>query len=290
MDRHPLDVRDDHAVAAEQPVQGRQRVVAEVLVVDRVELALGDHVAHVRRLEDRHAIVGQQQLEAADEAVEVGNVGEHVVGVHHRGALALGAQTPSHLVAEELGDRRDASLLDGHLRDVHRGLDAQHLHPGALVELQEVAVVAGHLDDERRRAEAALGHHALHEAPRVLEHRVGVRREIDVLAKQPLRRNGVGDLHERALLAERELERKHRVRLREPSLGHQRVREGRGPQVEHRPELRAPARPAPQTSSFTHRRSRHFQLFQGALPLAQSPLRCVYSRSVSMGCQKPWCS
>ena len=31
----------------------------------------------------------------------------------------------------------------------------------------------------------------------------------------------------------------------------------------------------------------HFQIFHGALPLAQRPSRCVRSRSVSIACQKP---
>ena len=45
MDGHALDVDELEALPAEQVVERRERVVAEVLVIDRVELAALDHVA-----------------------------------------------------------------------------------------------------------------------------------------------------------------------------------------------------------------------------------------------------
>ena len=43
------------------------------------------------------------------------------------------------------------------------------------------------------------------------EHRVGEGREVDVVAKEFFRRDGFGDLDERALRAEREVEREMSV-------------------------------------------------------------------------------
>ena len=61
VDRDALDVDDDEPVAREQRVERGEREVAEVLVVDRVELAAVDHVLDVRRLDHRDAVVGEQR-------------------------------------------------------------------------------------------------------------------------------------------------------------------------------------------------------------------------------------
>ena len=75
--------------AAKQPIERGQREVAQVLVVDRVELAVVEHVLDVRHLDHRHAVRLQQRPDAGDEAVQIGDVGEHVVGVEDVGALPV---------------------------------------------------------------------------------------------------------------------------------------------------------------------------------------------------------
>ena len=71
----------------------------------------------------------EQRRDARDEAVQVGDVGQHVVGVEHVGPLALGDELARASVrAEELAERRNAALLAGDLGDVARRLDAQHRH------------------------------------------------------------------------------------------------------------------------------------------------------------------
>ena len=52
MDREPLDVVEVQPMPAEQRVDRVGREVAQVLVVDRVELAVLDQVAHVGEFED----------------------------------------------------------------------------------------------------------------------------------------------------------------------------------------------------------------------------------------------
>ena len=80
-----LDVVEVQAVAGHQRLDGRTREVAVVLVVDGVELDMLDEVADVGVLDGQHAVVGEQGGESADEVVEVGHVGHHVVGHDHVG-------------------------------------------------------------------------------------------------------------------------------------------------------------------------------------------------------------
>ena len=61
-------------------------------MVDRVELVVLDQAQQVRHLDGHHALRGKQDLHAADEVVEVGNVGHHVVGRDQVGAAALGRE------------------------------------------------------------------------------------------------------------------------------------------------------------------------------------------------------
>ena len=85
-------VVQEQPVPAQQVVDRRHREVAQVLVVDGVELAVVDQVAHVGKLDDRHAVGLEQGGDAGHETVGVGHVGQHVVGVDDVGLLALGGQ------------------------------------------------------------------------------------------------------------------------------------------------------------------------------------------------------
>ena len=61
-------------------------------MVDRVELVLVDQAQQVRELDRDDAVGREQDPEARDEVVQVGNLGEHVVGGDHVRAPALGGQ------------------------------------------------------------------------------------------------------------------------------------------------------------------------------------------------------
>ena len=63
MDRNVLDVDELEPVAIEQMLKRGQRVVEEMLVVDRVELHVVHEIANVWRLDDRHAVVGEDRVE-----------------------------------------------------------------------------------------------------------------------------------------------------------------------------------------------------------------------------------
>ena len=130
MDRETLDAVEVQTGAAEQLDQRMRGEVAEVLVVDRVELCVLDEVAQVGDLDDRDAIVFEDRLDPAHEAVGVGDVGQHVVAVDDAGAYAVSPESPGELLGEELVVGRDP-LLPSRFDRALRGVDACTLMPRA---------------------------------------------------------------------------------------------------------------------------------------------------------------
>ncbi len=101
-------------------------------------------------------------------------MGEHVVRVHDVGPLAFRRELPRQVRAEKLRDGRDMLFLDRDSGHVERRLDTQHRDAAALIELQEIAVVARDFDDEALRVEGPGLDQIVSELFRVLEH--GVRK------------------------------------------------------------------------------------------------------------------
>ena len=101
-------------------VDGSGGEIAQVLVVDGVELAMLDQVADVGELEDPNAIVLEQDFDAIDEAVGVGDMREHIVADDHVGALAFVAELGGQVLAEEVIERGDADLDGGFGRSFGR--------------------------------------------------------------------------------------------------------------------------------------------------------------------------
>ena len=77
-------------------------------MVDRVELAVVDQLAHVRDLDRGDAVVGEHGRDALDEAVQVGRVRHHVVRDQHRRGAVLDAEPTGDPGVEELRHGRDA--------------------------------------------------------------------------------------------------------------------------------------------------------------------------------------
>ena len=99
--REVLDVVQVQAMPCHQGVDRRAGEVAEVLVVDGVELDVLDEVAHVGVLDREDPVVGEQHGEPADEVVEVGYVRHHVVRDDHVGGpvasrIASARSTPKN--------------------------------------------------------------------------------------------------------------------------------------------------------------------------------------------------
>jgi hypothetical protein len=164
-----------------------------------------DEIAEVGRLDDDDAIILEHVMEAFDHAVEVGDVGQDVVGVHDVRAAALGGELARDRATEEFIEGGDA-LLDGDPGDVGGGFDAEDGDAGLFVELEEVSVVRGDFGDEAGRAEAAIADDAAGEVFGVGEEGIGEGGEVEVFAEEDLGWDGDVDLNKCAVTAEDEFE------------------------------------------------------------------------------------
>ncbi len=231
-------------VPLREAVDRRARVVAEVLVVDRVELDVIDEVAHVRVLDHDDAVVGEERGDAGHHVVEAGNVGHDVVGDDDVGALALGDELGRELGTEEPGERGNTGRVRGRGL-IGRGVDAEHRHAELGEVLQQVTVVARDLDDEARRTEPALGDETQHVLAAVAQQLVGERREVEVVVDEHLvGRHLLQQLDERAVRAERDVEREALLELEVEARGDQRVGQRRLAEREERVQLTRAARAA----------------------------------------------
>ncbi len=154
----------------------------------------------------------EQQRDAADEVVDVRHLGQHVGAENEVGAHPLCDEPLRELDAEELDEGRHAACLRRR-RDVRRGIDPEHRDPLRHEVLQEVPVVRCELDHEAVRAEAeAVGDH-VDVPPRMLDPRVGVRREVRVLGEDLVRCHERRQLREPARRAHANVERVERLHL-----------------------------------------------------------------------------
>src|SRR5258708_3573483 len=153
MDGELFNVSHVQPVPAEQRLQRDQREVAQVLVVNGVELELLQHGLDVGDLDYRDSSEFEHCSDARNEAVQIADVSEHVVGMYDVRELAVCAELAGHLLSEEFRDGRDATLACS-LGDIRRGLDPEHRNPGLAIELQKISVVAGQLDDKAARSQA----------------------------------------------------------------------------------------------------------------------------------------
>ena len=178
-----------------------QRQVAEVLVVDGVELHALDQAQQVRELHRDRAARGEQVFHAADEVVDVGHVGQHVVAQQQVGLAVFAGDVGGGGPAHEAHRRRD-TLADGHLGDVGGRLDPQHRDAGGDEVLEQVAVVAGdfHHAAVRAQLEAIRGHHGV--TARMFDPARRVGREVGVLAEDRVRRHELLQLHQVAVVAD----------------------------------------------------------------------------------------
>ena len=153
MRRDQLDIDDRQAGGGERAHGRQHRVVLEMLVVDRVELAETDEVQRVVHLDAQPAVVGQQSAQRSGEAEEIGNVRVDVVGDHEVRRTVLGAHGCGQLLVEEGRLGRHATLTRGG-SDIHRRLDAQARYARGDRVLEQVTVIAGDFDHERLGAES----------------------------------------------------------------------------------------------------------------------------------------
>ena len=148
-----LDLDQPHAESLKKQRQRPDFEVRQMLVIDRIEqVALGD-VDAVLGLENKYAVGRQYPAYAFDKAVEVVDIGDHVVGDDHvRGAVFL-RNLAAQILVEEFRKRFDA-ILRGASGDLDGRVDAEHAHSLFLEIPQQRSVVAADLDDEGRRRQA----------------------------------------------------------------------------------------------------------------------------------------
>src|SRR6267378_4695036 len=93
-----------------------------MLVIDGVELVLTHQLQEMRKLEGRNPIRCQEISEATDEVIDIGHMGDHIVGDDQICAPAVFHQLSSQQSSEELLENLYA-LFPRRTRSARRRLD-----------------------------------------------------------------------------------------------------------------------------------------------------------------------
>ena len=203
-----------------------------MLVVDRVELVLAQQAQQVRELERRHAVGLEQRREAGDEVVDVGNVGQDVVGGDEVDLPARRRQLARELDAEEALDDLEAERTC-RARGARRRLDAVARDAGLLHVAKKVAVVGRDLADQAGAAQAEALAHRLDIGLGMRQPRRRERAEVGVVvAEQGLAAGVVLGLHQPAALAHEQAQRIPELGRAQSRFGQVGVRRRRAAQVE----------------------------------------------------------
>ena len=167
-----LDVIQRESVPLEETRQGCHREVAQMLVVDRVKLAVVDQILNVRDFDDDHTVFLQEDPDTFHEPVEVGDVGQDVVGDDHVRSDAFVAQPRGQLITEEGAQGPNPGLLGNPGRSLRR-IDPKDRDAPLHEVLQHIPIVARELHDEAVRAELPGCDEVLGIPARMLQERVG---------------------------------------------------------------------------------------------------------------------
>ena len=167
-------------------------------MVDRVVLVAVDEPQQVRDLDADVAVVGDQRAQALAEVDDVRHVGEDVVRDDQVGPAVLSAtlapvSSPRNItsVGTPLATAASATFAAGSMPSDRM--------PRRDAVLEQVAVVAGDLDDERVAVQAQALRGLVDELLRVPHPRVGVGREVGVVGEDVLGRDVRGQLDQQAL-------------------------------------------------------------------------------------------
>ena len=178
-------------------------------MVDRVELAVVEHVLDVGRLDRRRrrrasrSVADRRRRSRSGPATWARTLLAWITSAR----LPSRGEPRGQRRAEELGERGDAALL---ARPSRCCAPARCRAPGRRAAGSTGAGSRRCWRPRRRGSRArarARATSALGELARVPQHRVGERREVDVVAEQRLGRHRLGDLHERAAGQNDEVER-----------------------------------------------------------------------------------
>src|ERR1700731_210482 len=115
-----------------------------MLVVNGIELIAFDKPLQMRELQRDDALRLQKKLHSADEIVEVGYLGKHIVAEDEIRPVAFRHQLLRQLRPEEI-DARWNAFVDRDLCYVRGRLDAKDRHAKGQEMLQQISVIAGQL-------------------------------------------------------------------------------------------------------------------------------------------------
>src|SRR6266487_2561958 len=232
-----------HGLVEDSP--GReQREVREMLVVDGVELVAGEQARQVRELDAGHPAGGQQHPHPRHEVVEIGHLGEDVVGDQQVRRPSLRPELLSQLGTEELRDGGHARL-DRCGGDVARRLDPQHRYAHRDQVAQQVAVVAGDLDHQAAAVEVEPPGGLVAETAGVLHPGGREGGEVGILAEDLGGTHVLLQLHQHALVAELHPQRVERLHLVELVSGQVALAQRRHAEIDDQVLQRRAAEPAP---------------------------------------------
>src|SRR5215472_14881907 len=97
-----VHVEEDKPVSGENLFNRNQREVGKVLVVDGIVLVLLHEAHEMRELQSRDSPRLQKDANAANEVIQVGDLGQNVVADDQVGRVPLGNHLAGGLASEEL--------------------------------------------------------------------------------------------------------------------------------------------------------------------------------------------
>src|SRR5579862_3950632 len=110
-----------------------------MLVIDRIEFDVSNHLEHMRKLESDHTPVGEKHLEASDKVIDVRYVSKHVIRNDQVGRTIAIPQPACGFGAKEGNFSRNTARFPSHLRTVCGRIDAKTGNAGLDEMLEQIA-------------------------------------------------------------------------------------------------------------------------------------------------------
>src|SRR5215469_352250 len=102
MDCKPLDLIQVEAVPLEERRESMQRVIEQMFMVDRVELAIFDQIQCVSELKNRDTGWFQKAFNTSDKIINLVHMSDHVISDHDVRKLTFTCQLFGALQSEEI--------------------------------------------------------------------------------------------------------------------------------------------------------------------------------------------
>jgi hypothetical protein len=210
VNRQTTHINDAQSESFNEYCQGPNGKVREMLVVNRVELELVEHVDHIRHFDHKHAILSEQSEHCPDKAIKIIHMSEDIRTHNRFRGAALPKDSRGHVLVEERSEGLYATPLRDR-GDIRCGLYPQWPYPMGLRVLQEGPVIASNVHDEASPGEAEFVDEICRELGEMDLHRLGRARQIHVLTKQGLRWHHIDELDQPAIWAEVDIKWKMRL-------------------------------------------------------------------------------